>query len=528
MFSGRMYSLRLLLAFFCASVLFPVLSVPHAFASNDPITVTAQTATETFPKGIDFQVSVQDSAGLITGATLLLSSNKPRYVQEERTVLINIPNQTLILHWHEDTTSSSSFIYPGTTINYSWRFHDNARQAYTQGQQQAFTVIDNRFSWLHLTQEQVQVNWYGQSTDFGQIVLSQALDNIRRIRGNLGGTLIHPINLWVYQTADDFRGSLPPGVHEWVGGIAFPSLDEASIVVDNTNADTLIRDMPHELSHLVFHQLIEHGISAPLWFDEGMAVYNQSYHEPDMTQHFKQALATHTLLRLNTISYTFPTDANAAYLAYAQSWKLIGYMYTTFGQAKIAKLISLMNGTTSEFNADMKQALGEDVIHLENQWRVQLHQPSVLTPADFAQSTPQASNSTLPPSVANSDVYAPLLILAGVLLILLPIAGLSSFFVYQRRKRQHALLVQQAQQVLATRFSPNGYSQPQQHYFRQQSAMPFESYGNMTVPPVPYTSDSTQQYTDPMRYTQQPQFPQSPLSGQEYTSQKPHKQAPQE
>lgn len=529
MFSQRTCLLQCTIAFFCASMLSSILFIPHTLAATDPITITSQTATETFPKGIDFQVQVQDSAGIIAQATLVLSSNKPHYIQVERTVPIVTPQQTLTLTWHEDTTTSKSFVYPGTTINYKWQFHDNADHWHTQDQQ-SLTIIDNRFSWHQLTQAQVQIHWYGQSTDFGQIVLSQAIDNIKRISGNLGGTLLHPINLWVYQTPDDFRGSLPPGIHEWVGGIAFPLLDEASIVVDSTNADTLIRDMPHELTHLVFHQLTEHGILAPLWLDEGLAVYNQIYRELDMNQHFKQALATHTLLRLNTISYTFPVDADAAYLAYAQSWKLISYMYTTFGQAKIAKLISLMNSTTSEFNNDLKQALGEDQLHLENQWRLQLDQPSVLTPADIAQPTPQPAHSVFPQPTSTSDAYTPLLIFAGLLLIILPIAGLSSFFVYQKRRKQKDYLAQQAQYFLVTTYSSNGY-QPNQPYPQQQQpahpAMPFESYGNTTIPPVS-SANQTQPYIDPIYYTQQQQFSQQPTPGQEYTSQKPPKQAPQE
>ncbi len=520
MSSWRVYLLQAIIAFFCASVLSPILFVAHASADSSPITITSQTATETFPKGIDFHVSVQDSVAMISEATLILSSSKPRYMQVERTVPISTPQQTVTLNWHEDTTSPDDFIYPGTIINYKWQLHDNANNWYTQQEQRTLTIIDNRFNWQHLTQGQVQVNWYNHSADFGQAVLSQALNNVKRISGNLGGTLLHPVSLWVYQTPENFRGSLPPGVHEWVGGIAFPSLDEASIVVDNLNADTLIRDMPHELTHLVFHQLIAQGILAPLWFDEGLAVYNQTYQEPDMLQTFKHALTTHTLLRLNAITYTFPADADAAYLAYAQSWKLISYMYTTFGQAKMAKLITLMNGATTEFNEDLKQALGEDQIHLENQWRVQLNQSSVLTPADSAQSTPQASNDPLSHPIGSGDTTTPLLLFAGILLILLPITGLSGFFVLQRRRQRQGLLAQQAQQVITTTFPPYRYTPYQQYAPPQQQTyptMPFESYNAIAQP-----------YTDPTHYTQQQFPPQSMQQRQEYPSQPPPKQAPQE
>lgn len=528
MFSRRIYLVQLLLACFCASTLSSVLFLPHAFAATNanPITVTAQTVTETFPKGIDFQITIQDTAGTVSQATLAIASNKPHYMQVARRVTIDTQQATETLKWHEDTTGDG-FLFPGTVLNYKWELYDSNGNSYVQ-QAQPFTVLDNRFDWQLLKQGQIDVHWYGQSSDFGQIVLSQAIDNVKRISGNLGGTLLRPINLWIYQTPEDFRGALSPGVHEWVGGIAFPSLNEASIVVDSVNAETLIRDMPHELTHLIFHQLTEQGILAPLWFDEGMAVYNQTYHEPDMKQVFKAALASHKLFRLNTITYDFPASSDAAELAYAQSWNIVSYMYTTFGQEKMAKLIALMNSTNGEFGVDIKQALGEDQVHLENQWRIQLNQSSVLTSADMVPVTPQSATPTFPQQ-SSTDFTTPLLLLAGVLLIILPIAGFWGVVAYQRRNRQKALTLQQAQTILNTTFRPYGAEGPQpyqqgQPYIQQQwPASPFAAYGDTAIPPMPYV-DPTKAYTDPARYAGQ----QPPVPNQGYVQYGPSKQAPQE
>ena len=126
-----------------------------------------------------------------------------------------------------------------------------------------------------------------------EAILSQASMSIDNISKTLGAGLLHPINLWVYETDLDFHGSLAPGSYEWVGGVAFPTLEEASIVATGMNDYTLIRDMPHELTHLIFHQLIQYGAAGnnypPTWFDEGLAVYNQAFREPDMKNRFDQA-----------------------------------------------------------------------------------------------------------------------------------------------------------------------------------------------------------------------------------------------
>ena len=93
--------------------------------------------------------------------------------------------------------------------------------------------------------------------------------------------------------------------------------------------------MPHELTHLVFHELIAQGITAPTWFDEGLAVYNQIFREGQLKARFEKALASHSLLRLSDISTSFPANADQAYLAYAQSYNLLDYMYNTFGISKM-------------------------------------------------------------------------------------------------------------------------------------------------------------------------------------------------
>ena len=288
-----------------------------------------------------------DTETAITQATITITTKVPTYSQQTYDVPVSTPEQNLQLNWQDDI-SGSKFLFSGTPLMYSWMFHDKNDHWFTESTQN-ITVIDSRFQWQHLSQGELQVYWYGQGTDFGQIVLSQALDNIRRISANLGGGPTSPITLWVYQTSDDFRGALPPNTFEWVGGLAYPPLHEAFVVVDSPNADTLVRDMPHELTHVIFHELVPLNDLVPTWFDEGLAVYNQIYHEPEMLQSFDDALKTHSLLPLDSLADGFPADSNKAYLAYAESWQFISYMYNTFGISKMAHFIHLMNNPSGAF-----------------------------------------------------------------------------------------------------------------------------------------------------------------------------------
>jgi hypothetical protein len=239
---------------------------------------------------------------------------------------------------------------------------------------------------------------------------------------------------------------------------------------------TLLRDMPHELTHLVFHQIISQQTQIPTWFDEGLAVDHQLYHEPEMLLTFKKALQTHTLLRLSGLSQDFPANANKAYLAYGQSWQLIDYMYRTFGHSKMVALTNALKNPQHPFEQDLQQALGVDQLHLENQWYLSLNQPALLKPGPVIKPlSPSKQIITVNPTDSNQ----PWILLTGILLVILPAAGICYLFVYQKRSRERAMVVQQAQQIIDSTFmasqeqsapqEPPFFDGPQQGYYNDYS-----------------------------------------------------------
>jgi hypothetical protein len=266
-----------------------------------------------------------------------------------------------------------------------------------------------------------------------------------------------------------------------------------------------------------------------------------------MTRRLKDGLATHSLLRLGDISMHFPANADQAYLAYAQSWNLIDYIYTTFGQAKMAALIRAMNNPQSDFGSDVTQALGVDVPHLENQWRLHLNQPPTLTAAQI-QPTAQTVNKPVT-SPAMTDNSAPFLFLLGGLLILLPILGMGGLFVYQRRSRAKALAAQQMQYSSHTNLAARNAAMGPVFTTNPGSPFPPPSYPAARQQP-PYTrtepdiravrpaqaplkTPSPQWGPPPVPSTGRGSLPGNALPEQfirarEYSGHNPNRQAPQE
>lgn len=478
----------------------PIVTPGHArgLAYANPITVTSRTYAVNFPTFIDLKASANDAVSIINRASIVIDFSVGGG-QETHPVSLSKPGNTISVSWREDTTGRH-FIPPGTRVDYFWEFWDSSGIMLADAPQQ-FTTIDTRFNWQHLTQGMLQVNWYNRAQDFGQTILNKASSSVQGISAKLGGGLSHPINLWVYETDEDFHGSLAPGSYEWVGGEALPSLSEASIVAASTVDDTLVRDMPHELTHLIFHQLIANGITAPTWFDEGLAVYNQNYREPEMSTRFQKALASHSLLRLSMISGDFPADANQAYLAYAQSWNLVDYMYSTFGQPRMAQLIKFMGDAQTVFDGDLQRALGVDEDHLENQWRLHLHQPAILTANEITPTPHPAIKVKQAQNASTNSTTFWLLIGLGVLLVLISFTGLILLVIYSVRRNK-------AINVMASDPAPANWQQ-----------------GNQAI---------TYRYPDPSTYmrtsmhAQPPSQPVSSYEGQEYPGNTPGKRAPQE
>lgn len=473
--------------------------VVHAISlSNNPITVTTRTFSEQFPDYINFNANAYDATGIINRASIVLTFSSDG-TSETHAVPLSKPGNVVSVTWHEDT-SSNHFIPAGVQVFYNWEFWDNAGNTFTDAQQK-FSTIDTRFNWQHLTQGLLQVNWYNRGPDFGNFVLGRANASIQGISAKLGGSLNQPINLWVYATDQDFHGSLAPGSYEWVGGVALPSLHEASIVVADINDVTLVRDMPHELTHLVFHQLIAQGMPAPTWFDEGLAVYNQTFRESELQARWQKALASRSLLRLSQISDHFPADADQAYLAYAQSYNLLVYMYGTFGTSRMVQLIKLMNNYQTTFDQDLKQALGVDELHLENQWHLSQGQPAVLTTNEVT-STPQpVIQVKQAQNISTNYTTFWLLVGLGTFLVFLSLVSLTVLIIVSVR---HTRTLKEQ----ATTPVPANWQQGNQQYHYQ------------------YSDPST--YMQTSMYTQQSSHPVSHYQGSEFTTNRPRAQTPQE
>jgi hypothetical protein len=408
----------------------------QARPASSTISILSQTQSFRYPSSMTFTLQASDSTGSISSAHLIIEV-PPEQMHHDITVPVNQPGSQVTLNYTYD--ASNDYLPPFTPITYHWVLGDGNQQNMLTGASKQFDFEDTRFTWSHLSQSDITVYWYKLGTTFGQNLLNTAVSEATSIEQDLQGTLTTPIRVFAYQSNEDLRGGLPPNTPDWAGGVALIELHQALIVVGDTQGQPLQRDLPHELTHLIFHEIAGPGCGGcPLWFDEGMAVYHQLYHEPDMQALFDQTVRNNRLLPFATLTQRFPSDSTLAELAYAQSWNFIKYLYQQFGEPKVAKLVNSLPEIA--FDRAFSATFGSDVAHVESQWHVSLGLPPTLdtaSPAATAGAEGGAQNPAPVVTPANSDQLAAV----GVLLVTLLLMGLlGGGYLWWRRRQAPALV----------------------------------------------------------------------------------------
>jgi hypothetical protein len=131
----------------------------------------------------------------------------------------------------------------------------------------------------------------------------------------------------------------------------------------------MARQIPHELMHIMlFAYLGEAYRSLPVWLNEGLASAAELNPNPDYDVILNKARQKDALLPLADLCQSFPLDASGAFLAYAESFNFVYYLYDRYQAEGLQALAnSYANGLDCDQGAE--QALGVPLSQLEIDWR---------------------------------------------------------------------------------------------------------------------------------------------------------------
>jgi hypothetical protein len=322
------------------------------------------------------------------------------------------------------------------------------------------------------------VHYYGRDAGFGQRAIATVESYVNTtIYTTLGLTLKRAVNIYIYADRNDFLvGAQPsdPNITSAYSDFFTGSIYLPLSGIPSDDADSIL---PHELTHIVFHQNEDTGMVQsqevrfyPLWLDEGQAEHDvlpgTSFALYDQ-QTLQAAIATGTVYDLyKGFLFNYPQDPNVDNLGYAEAASFIGYLITTFGATTYHHFVAAL--PDGQIQVAAEEYFGADLQTLQNRWRVSIgttalpHDsgPPLVAPTaePFTHGTLGGlATQTTPYAVPGNDQSIGSAALIGLLLALGALLAIAAgwFQVAQGRRRLTTARAAEAQAASTASAMPN-------------------------------------------------------------------------
>jgi hypothetical protein len=156
---------------------------------------------------------------------------------------------------------------------------------------------------------------------------------------------------------------------EWTGGVAYTRYGIIAIGIAPTNIGWGKRAIAHELAHLVVSQMTLNPYNElPTWLDEGLAMYAEGELESEFASSLEGAIDNDSLISVQSLCSPFSSFADRASLGYAQSYSLVEYLISSYGQGKMLELLNTFK-EGSGYDAALEAVYGFDMDTMDSLWR---------------------------------------------------------------------------------------------------------------------------------------------------------------
>jgi hypothetical protein len=265
------------------------------------------------------------------------------------------------------------YVPPFATITYWWVIQLDSGVQW-QSEPQFLYYADNRYEWQRLYEQREGVSWevYWVAGDvvFAQQALNVAVESLADIYPELRAPVPGVIRIFVYPEEEDLRSALYLAGYDWAGGQARPELGAILVGIPDAASAVAYMDrlIPHELTHLLVYEASGRQVGqVPPWLNEGLATSNEREPDPARRALLEERLENDRLLPLEALCAPFPTEEEAARLAYAQSASLVNYIREEYGRQAIRDLVTAYSEDVS-CEAGVNRVLGKSLKGLESAW----------------------------------------------------------------------------------------------------------------------------------------------------------------
>ena len=353
----------LLALIFC---LLLVLLSPGLVQAQGELAILDSAAEAEFPSRLIFNLSAESDVN-ITDIRLRYTVDRVSYAQVTSEVYIEfVPTTTVDVNWTLEMVRIGG-LPPGASMEYWWVVED-ARGNKVETAPIRVQFDDTRYSWHSLTEGKVTIYWYEGKESFAQELMATAQQALTRLAEDTGAYLEREAKLYIYANPQDLRGAMIYP-QEWTGGAAFTRYGIIAIGIAPNTLNWGKRAIAHELAHLVIHQMTLNPYNdLPIWLDEGLAMYTEGALAPEYTASLNRAIAENSLISVRSLSSPFSAYAAESLLSYAQSYSLVEFLISSYGQDKMLELL-LTFKQGSGYDAALGKVYGFDMDELDALWR---------------------------------------------------------------------------------------------------------------------------------------------------------------
>ncbi|MEE8353351.1 MAG: peptidase MA family metallohydrolase [Dehalococcoidales bacterium] len=350
-----------------------VLLGPGPVRAQGGLRVTDSSVGAAFPLGISFTLSAE-SDSQISDIRLHYRVERSSFVDVTSEVFVDfLPGTSVVAGWDWDMRRSGG-LPPGTGISYWWTV-TNANGERVVSEPATFQFDDLRFPWQSLTEGNVTLYWYQGDSSFAEELMVAIQDSLDWLEEDTGAHLREPIELYVYGSAADLRGSMV-FPQEWTGGVAFTRYGRIAIGIGPTNLTWGKKALAHELTHLVVHQMTFNPYGElPTWLEEGLAMRSEGPLGVDFAGYLQAAIEGDTLISTRSLSSPFSAFADQSRLSYAESFSLVEFLVSSFGKDKMLELLETFR-TGNSYDGALMSVYGFDTDGLDRRWREYVGAPA--------------------------------------------------------------------------------------------------------------------------------------------------------
>ena len=307
-----------------------------------------------------------------------MANIEPKTEIQEAQVFFQAQGESQTLYVQLQTGSNGNYAYkvtiadavlrPFAKINFWFRVTNLNGEAFTSPQYY-FHHFDNRMAWQTLESPMFSVHWYEGDTAFGQGVFDIVSASLQNFITIIPVNISTPVDVYVYGSSTDLQSAI--GSQWWIAGHASPDLGVVlvSIAPGEDQMIAMQRQIPHEIAHVLLYRYAGTGYNQlPSWLIEGIASLAELSPPTDYKNAVQVANKSESLLPLSSLCGPFPADESGAFLAHAESDRVIRYIQSTYGTSSLdALVLAYAEGVDCEQGA--KQALGISLSQLDRRWR---------------------------------------------------------------------------------------------------------------------------------------------------------------